>query len=231
MHDTNTDANDMCWTELGCNNAVIEPRVCFMGAPSTAKRWTQPSRHWALRHDLKGTNTHICQDLKYQMEVSFREVSHEIPSRRLPRKAVNETSPQGPINLSTKDRYKMVPMKSVLVGSNFTQLSPLKWTNTPICKDFNYPLEVSFREAFHEMPPRTSVMKLFPNQWTNTTIWPDRKCPWLMVFISDVEYYDVRRLIPLHQVKWVNILCSNHQNFFSSWLVELQDLHDFDQIE
>ena len=52
VHDTNADVNDMCWTEVGYKKAVINPRVCFKGFPSAAKRWTQPSRYWVLRHDF-----------------------------------------------------------------------------------------------------------------------------------------------------------------------------------
>ena len=42
MHDTNTDVNDMCGTEVGCKNAVIDPRVCFKGGPSTARGGPSP---------------------------------------------------------------------------------------------------------------------------------------------------------------------------------------------
>ena len=52
MHDTNTDVNHMWWTEVGCNNAFIDPRVCSKGDPSTARGGIKPSRYWALRHDL-----------------------------------------------------------------------------------------------------------------------------------------------------------------------------------
>ena len=52
MHATNTYVNYIYWTEEGCNNAVIDPTVCFQGCPSPAKRWTQPSRYGALRHGL-----------------------------------------------------------------------------------------------------------------------------------------------------------------------------------
>ena len=42
MHDTNTDVNDIGWTEEGCDNAVIHPRVCFWSGPSTARGGPSP---------------------------------------------------------------------------------------------------------------------------------------------------------------------------------------------
>ena len=53
----NTDVNDMCWTEAGCNNAVTDPRVCFKGGPRYCKEMDPALyKYWTLRHDLSIEN-------------------------------------------------------------------------------------------------------------------------------------------------------------------------------
>ena len=61
MHDTNTDVNDMFWTEIGCKNAVIDPRVCFKDGSSTARGGPSPQGigPWDMISALRMAALHI----------------------------------------------------------------------------------------------------------------------------------------------------------------------------